>query len=126
MKTWVIAVIALGVLVVAGLPGLAVALAADDDTGREHVSHGQDRADAPGPKRDEVGKGHRAWKREVRGRRPGTAWRSLTPAQKARTAEKLAERSRTHAEGMQKWADCVATGRDDCVRPLPPGLAKRR
>jgi hypothetical protein len=34
--------------------------------------------------------------------------------------------TREHARGMRDWARCKATGRDDCVRPLPPGLAKKR
>ena len=38
----------------------------------------------------------------------------------------MATLSREHADAMQKWSDCVAAGRDDCVRPLPPGLAKKR
>ena len=27
----------------------------------------------------------------------------------------MAELSRRHADGMEKWADCVAAGKDDCV-----------
>ena len=38
----------------------------------------------------------------------------------------MAELSQRHADAMQKWADCVAAGKDDCVRPLPPRLAKKR
>ena len=52
MKTWVIAVVAVGVMALAALPALAVSLASNDDTGRERVSHSQDhdqhRADAGG------------------------------------------------------------------------------
>ena len=124
MKTWVIAVLAVGVMVLAALPALAVSLASNDDSDRDRVSHSQDRdqhrADAPGQKRDKAAKGHKAWKRA---HGPGAAWRALTPAQRAK---KMAELSRRHADGMEKWADCVAAGKDDCVRPLPPGLAKKR
>ena len=63
----------------------------------------------------------KGWMDKRRG--PGSAFQDLTPAEKAK---KMAELSREHAEGMEKWADCVAAGKDDCERPLPPGLAKRR
>ena len=116
MKTWVIAVVAVGVMALAALPALAVSLASNDDTGRERVSHSQ-------PKRDKSAKGHQGWQRQQRAQGPRSAWRTLTPAQRAR---KMAELSQRHADAMQKWADCVAAGKDDCVRPLPRGLAKRR
>jgi hypothetical protein len=54
---------------------------------------------------------------------PGDAWKHLGPREKARTMKKL---TREHARGMRAWARCKATGRDNCVRPLPPGLAKKR
>ena len=66
-------------------------------------------------------KGHldKAWK---------DAWQQLTPAQRAK---KMAALTKAHAEGMQKFAECVAAARGDatkraaCEKPLPPGLAKR-
>jgi hypothetical protein len=57
------------------------------------------------------------------GKEANSAWKDLTPAQRASTMAKL---TRAHAEGMKEFATCVAAGRADCVRPLPPGLAKRR
>jgi hypothetical protein len=66
------------------------------------------------------GKAAQSWKDE---------WRALTPAQKA---EKMAELSRAHEQGMRKWSRCVrAAGTDSakrraCERPLPPGLAKKQ
>jgi hypothetical protein len=123
LKTWMVAAIAVAVLLVAALPALAVTLASSDGDG---TGRGQ-------------GAGHgQGWKKHVekkkadkqteppgkaRGRHgPGSAWKALTPAQKAK---KMAELSREHADAMQKWAACVAAGRDDCERPVPPGHAKR-
>ncbi len=127
MKTWVIAVVAVGVMALAALPALAVSLASNDDPGRERVSHShdhaRDHADAGGPKRDKATKGHKGWQHQQRAQGPRSAWRTLTPAQRAR---KMAELSQTSRGAMQKWADCVAAGKDDCVRPLPPGLARKR
>ena len=37
----------------------------------------------------------------------------------------MAKLVRAHEIGMKKFAACRAAGRDDCVKPLPPGLAKR-
>jgi hypothetical protein len=54
---------------------------------------------------------------------PDDAWKRLSPAEKVRMMKRL---TREHARGMRDWARCKATGRDDCVRPLPPGLAKKR
>jgi hypothetical protein len=48
-------------------------------------------------------------------------WRAMTPRERERTMRRLAEE---HAEGMKAWAACVADARDDCEKPLPPGLAK--
>jgi len=50
------------------------------------------------------------------------AWKQLTPRQRA---QKMAVLTRAHTAGMKKWARCTAAGRNDCVRTLPPGLAKR-
>jgi hypothetical protein len=51
-----------------------------------------------------------------------SAWKALSPSQRASTMAKLV---RAHEIGMKKFAACRAAGGDDCVRPLPPGLAKR-
>jgi Ni/Co efflux regulator RcnB len=50
-------------------------------------------------------------------------WRKLTPEQRRDFMDKLI---REHTEAMREWGECVAADRDDCVMPLPPGLAKRR
>jgi hypothetical protein len=67
------------------------------------------------------GKGHGAdtWKE---------AWKKLTPAQKQK---KMAALVKAHEQGMLKWAGCVAAAGNDaskratCLKPLPPGLAKK-
>jgi hypothetical protein len=57
------------------------------------------------------------------------AWHAMTPAQRER---RMTELARTHRQGMRQWAECVAAAGEDstqrsaCVKPLPPGLAKRR
>ncbi|MGH3360820.1 MAG: hypothetical protein ACRDOM_00045 [Nocardioides sp.] len=57
------------------------------------------------------------------------AWQALTPAQREARMRTLA---RAHANGMEKWGDCVAAAGADkakraaCEKPLPPGQAKRR
>jgi hypothetical protein len=38
----------------------------------------------------------------------------------------MAELAREHSEGIQRWTACREAGRDDCVKPWPPGLAKKR
>jgi hypothetical protein len=43
----------------------------------------------------------------------------------------MAQLATQHADAMQKWAACLAAAKADaagaaCVRPLPPGLAKRQ
>ena len=50
------------------------------------------------------------------------AWKALSPSERASLMAKLV---RAHEIGMRKFAACRAAGRDDCVKPLPPGLAKR-
>lgn len=145
MKSWLIAAVALGALAVAGVPTLATALAWNDPRpgdertgqGRDHEARGK--AHAPGQQakgkdraKDRVkawkrGPGAPAWGARKAGKRLDPEWkkewRKLTPRQRA---ERMAELARAHAEGMEKWAECVAARRDDCVKPLPPGLARRR
>ena len=146
MKTWIVAAVAAGVLVIAGLPALAVTLASNDSasgvdrTERAGQHPGKHKhADKRADKRADKARGKGA--RDRSGRRgdgqgpppwahrhgpkagPGAEWRKLTAQQRA---EKMAELAKEHAQAMQKWADCLAAGKTDCVRPLPPGLAKRR
>jgi cytochrome c-type biogenesis protein CcmH/NrfG len=65
-----------------------------------------------------------AWGHQDRSERgPDDAWKKTSPAQKADTMKRL---TREHARGMRAWGECQAAGRDDCVRPTPPGHAKRR
>lgn len=50
-------------------------------------------------------------------------WKSLTSDQKAALMKRLAAE---HEAGMKEFAACREEGRADCVKPLPPGLAKRQ
>ena len=128
MRTWLVAAVAVVVLLVAGPPVLALVLASDD-IGAQHTR--------PVPAQPVVEKGpdqgpgwrthHRdgppPWASHPRGPQaevPG--WHDLTPTQRAQKMARLAQR---HATAMRKWAGCVRAGRTDCERPLPPGLAKR-
>jgi hypothetical protein len=150
MRTWLAGVI--GGSLVAGLPAAVVLVAAhqsahdqdtvaavaqsaalsDDDKRRDTNERARKNVGRAGPlgpppwahahghHRQGI-KGHpdKAWK---------DTWQKLTPAQRE---EKMAALAEAHAEGMQKWADCVAaasgdaTKRAECEKPLPPGLAKR-
>lgn len=126
LKPWVVAAVAVAVLLVAALPALAVSLAsrdgADGSDGARAAQHGQGHGRHLGQKLAKQDR--KALKGRLGPHRgPDAAWKKLTPAEKAK---KMATLSREHADGMKKWADCLAAGRDDCERPLPPGLAKRR
>jgi len=83
----------------------------------------------------DVGEGPPAWAHandKRRGNGPAKAWKEswhkLTPAQKSK---KMAGLVKAHEQGMKKWTDCVAAGGNDaskrgkCIKPLPPGLAKK-
>ena len=56
------------------------------------------------------------------------AWQMLSPSEKDKKMAALVE---AHQQGMKTWTDCVAPSRNDaskrgkCVKPLPPGLAKK-
>ena len=106
---------------------------ADDDQtegDEQHAAKGKDHdahAHRHGPPRWAHGHGANGHGANGHGaRQPGKAaleaWEKLTPAQKAK---RMAELARVHADGMERWADCVAAGRTGCERPVPPGLAKR-
>ena len=134
------AAVAVGVLLVAGPPVLALVQATDDigatRTGsaparpvmrngpEQRQDHGQDHG-------QDQGQGWRAhhrdgpppWASHPRGPQAQMdSWHDLTPKQRSRKMARLTQR---HATAMRKWAACVRAGRADCVRPLPPGLAKR-
>lgn len=51
------------------------------------------------------------------------AWKSLTPAEREKLMTRL---SQEHEDGMKTYQACRTEGRTDCVKPLPPGLAKRQ
>ena len=117
----------------------AYALASNDGSGpAHHGKSGGHQAGKPGKAQDDdeseaadgngpppwahghQGKPNQAWKQ---------AWKALTPAERA---AKMAELAQKHADGMKKFAACVKDAGDDsgarakCVRPLPPGQAKKQ
>ena len=49
-------------------------------------------------------------------------WKTLTPSQRR---NRMAALTPEHTAAMRRWAECTSAGRADCVRPVPPGLAKR-
>ena len=144
------AAVAAAVLLVVGLPVVAVALGggsdrpvaqgfaagptatADDDdpadqteSDEQRAAKGKDhdaRGHRHGPPRWAQGHGANGHGAKKPGKAALEAWKKLTPAQKAK---RMAELARVHADGMERWAGCVAAGRTDCERPVPPGLAKR-
>jgi hypothetical protein len=147
MRTWVMAAVVAAVLLVVGLPVVAVALGAGSDgavaqafaAGPTATADEDDQTEGDGQRgakvKDHDARGHRhgppSWaqghganghEEKKPGKAALEAWKRLTPAQKAK---RMAELARVHADGMERWADCVAAGRTDCERPLPPGLAKR-
>jgi hypothetical protein len=101
VKLWVVAAATAAVLVVAGPVAVSATL-----TG--HHPAAASRSTSASPSRPKA---------------PVDAWKHLSPRDKARTMKRL---TREHARGMRAWARCKASGRDNCVRPLPPGLAKKR
>ena len=124
------AAVAVALLLVAGPPVLALVLASDDIGAHAHRAGARPdrREEEPGPGQGQGWRTHHRdgpppWASHPRGPQaqvPG--WHDLTPQQRARKMARLAQR---HAAAMRKWAACVRAGRTDCVRPLPPGLAKR-
>lgn len=130
MKTWLVAAVAVALLLVAGPPVLALVLASDD-IGARHTGPVPAQTvvkKEPGPGQGQGWRAHHRvgpppWASHPRGPQakvPG--WHDLTPEQRAAKMARLAQR---HAAAMRKWAACARADRTDCVRPLPPGLAKR-
>lgn len=115
------------IVAIAGLPALASSDSSDDSGhGRQHV----DGAPEP-PGRSKSHPGHKTghgpppWAHghgAGRGGPHADGWKELTPEQRATL---MAELARRHTDAMKEWGRCVAAERDDCVRPVPPGLAKR-
>ena len=100
--------------------GSAVA-AAQDDGAEQRSSEGRKAPAGHGPPLWAEGRGgadgpgdKHAW-REV--------WKGLTATQREETMSRLAQQ---HTSGMRAWKECVSDGRDDCEKPLPPGLAKKQ
>ena len=135
------AAVVAAVLLVVGVPVVAVAVGAgsdgpvaqafaagptaDDEGDEQHAAKGKDhdaRGHRHGPPRWAQGHGANGHGAKKPGKAALEAWKKLTPAQKAK---RMAELAREHADGMERWADCVAAGRTGCERPVPPGLAKR-
>ena len=50
------------------------------------------------------------------------AWQKMSGKQRGAKMKQLAA---AHAKGMRQWTSCVAAGRQDCMRPVPPGLAMK-
>jgi len=128
MRTWLVAAVAVVALLVAGRPVLALVQASDDLGGTRAGPVPTQPVVENSPGRTPGWRSHHRdgpppWASHPRGPRaqvPG--WRDLTPQQRARKMARLAHR---HAAAMRTWAACVRAGRTDCVRPRPPGLAKR-
>jgi hypothetical protein len=104
-------------------PGPAAAQAAHDDEGAE----GDTRSDRG--RQAAVGHGPPPWAQGPAGHAAGdkrawhSGWIAMSPREREQTMERLAQE---HASGMRSWAQCVADGRDDCEKPMPPGLAKKQ
>ena len=122
------AAVAVVALLVAGRPVLALVQASDDLGGPRAGPAPTQPVVENSPGQEQGWRSHHRdgpppWASHPRGPRaqvPG--WRDLTPQQRAWKMARLAQR---HAAAMRKWAACVRAGRTDCVRPRPPGLAKR-
>ena len=109
-------VIALIILVV-GLPALVWASSSpghDDDRPGISRMHDEDRGHGP----PSWAHGHHA----KPGKDAAKAWQELTPEERSKVMRELA---REHRKDMLAWGACVAAAKDDCERPMPPGLAKR-
>ena len=86
----------------------------DDDAGGEDDKG----ADRGGPPPWAKAGGHQA-----KGKTGLEKWKQLSAVEKKNLMTKL---SSEHEAGMKAFAACRADGRDDCVKPLPPGHAKRQ
>ena len=50
------------------------------------------------------------------------AWKRLPPDERRDLMARLVSE---HRDGMRAFEECAQAGRDDCEKPLPPGLAKK-
>ncbi len=148
MKQWIVAAaLCLGALLAAGVAvvvtddggELAPAAVQRDDDARPGWGRGRDGDEHPGEGhgpppwahggRDKADKAEKAEKADkVRGRaKPSkewkSQWRELSPQERA---DRMAELAQEHAEGMREWTRCLDDDGEDCVRPLPPGQAKKQ
>lgn len=133
-----IVVVAIGLLMIGSLSMAAFAVA---DGRKSPAVHAHAKAH-PGQHAGDSGKGSKAedakgdgpppWARAHHGKPDAAwkkAWKALTPAQRA---ARMAELAQQHADGMKLFAACVKAAGDDssarakCVRPLPPGQAKKQ
>ncbi len=122
------------------MPAAAVVLTSDDTEAARTTETGRSGRSEAGPR------GH-AWGQRKAEKKPGRSEAGSRADKDAAKAERrrdrgtridadragaMAKRAQQHADGMKAWADCVEKAADDaaartaCVKPLPPGLAKRR
>ena len=133
MKRWLVpALVAAVVLAIGVFAAVTSTESGDDtvDTSSQTRKHQDDKAGRV--KADNEGKGHGppSWAHSKKGKGDKAArdewrekWRELTPAQRRDVLDRVV---REHVEGMKEWRDCVLAESDDCEKPIPPGLAKRR
>lgn len=130
MRRWIPVAALVAVALVVGLVTLAVrdtpasvsqpvaAAATDDPSAEGERGRGEGHGPPPwaGGAQDKADRkqSHKAWHDAVK---------DMTPKQRERTMTRLADE---HKDGMRAWARCVADGRDDCEKPMPPGLAKKQ
>jgi hypothetical protein len=141
VNRWGIALLGSALALSAGIPGLSSALSAGQDpiaplslddqqgqlpTSAPSESEAEDNDADDADKGDDAGRhGPPSWAHGGKAKahdKSLTTWKRLTPAQREATMAKLVHE---HTTGMKKFSACVAAGRQDCVKPLPPGLAKR-
>lgn len=107
------------------VPNAAAAVVGQqDDGGKDH----EELDDAAGEGPPAWARGHGKSKSHGADKAWKEAWHKLTPAQKA---AKMAALVVAHEQGMKEWTACIAAAGDDsserehCVKPLPPGHAKK-
>lgn len=136
MKRWLVPALVAAVILALGVFAAVSSKESDDsdDTrntasnSRKHQDgkHSDNRGGRVKADREDMGNGPPSWAHSKKGKPDKAAreeWRELTPGQRRALIDELI---REHAEGMKEWRECVLDERDDCERPFPPGLAKRR